>query len=126
LGKRAGDVLEEPGAIPCVDRDLDEEAGGSASFPLDVREALRLARERAHDGTILPVHGDAAPHRDVPDDGVAWTRRAALREPDEHVLHADDVDADAIARYRLATRRLCRQDWRGGDLVGLEPLNHLV
>ena len=101
LGERARDVLEEPRAIPRVDGDLDEEPGGCASLPLDRGEALGVALERAHVGTVLPVHGDAATHRDVADDLVARDRRAALREADEHVLDADDVDADAIARDRL-------------------------
>jgi hypothetical protein len=123
----SANVREQTRAIPGVDRDLDEEAGRRSPLPLDVSEPLRVALQRAHVRTVLAVHRDAATHRDVADDRVAGHGRAALREPHEHVLDTRHVDADAVARHRLARAlRLRRDDRLGGDLVGLEPLDDLV
>ena len=62
---------------------------------VDRREPLRVPPQRLHVRAVLAVDRDALAERDVADDRVARHRRAALREPDEHV------------RRRPARRRPC-------------------
>src|SRR5213075_1794947 len=70
---------------------------------------------------------DPLPERDVADDLVNRYRRAALREPDEHVLDADDVDAVRVAREGIPCLRLLPRDrLLLGDLLDLQALQHLV
>jgi hypothetical protein len=73
------------------------------------------------------VDRDAAAKRDVSLDLVARNGRAALRKPDEDVLDARDDDAERRPRDDpLARGRLCRDHRFLGDVVDLEPLEHLV
>jgi hypothetical protein len=51
---------------------------------------------------------------------------AALREPDEHVVDADHVDAVAVAAGGLARPRLLDRHLLLGDLADLELLEDLV
>ena len=70
---------------------------------------------------------DALPHRDVADDLVARERRAALGEPDEHVVDAAHGDPQVLARDRMTgPRRLERNGLLLGHLIGLQALDHLV
>ena len=83
--------------------------------------------QRLHVRAVAAVDRDPLAERDVADDRVARHRRAALREPDEHVLDALDDDADLGARDGAARLRRLRDDRRLlGDLVGLQALDHLV
>ena len=128
LGERPRDVLEQPRAVPGVDRDLHPEALRRAALPLDRREPLRVPHQRAHVRTVVAVDGDALAERDVADDLVAGHRRAALRDPHEDVLDADDVDAVRVAGERVAGARLLARRDRlfVGDILRLQSLQHLA
>ena len=92
-----------------------------------VGEALGVPLQRLHVRAVVAVDRDPLAERDVADDLVAGHRRAALREPDEHVLDALDDDPAALARDRAARLRpLARQRLLLGDLLGLQALEHLV
>ena len=70
---------------------------------------------------------DSLAERDVADDLVAGNGRAALRQPDEHVLDSVHVDAVVLAADRVPRlRRLERDGLLLGDLAGLQALQHLV
>src|SRR5262249_7092838 len=127
LGEGARDVLEQPRAIPRVDRDLHPEALRSAAVPADGGEPLRVARERLHVRAVATMDGDALAHRDVADDLVARTRRAALRQPHEDVVDAVHVDPVVLATDRmLRARRLERDGLFLGGLLRLQALQYLV
>src|SRR5579864_704023 len=128
LGERPGDVLEQPRPVPRIDRDLHAEALRGRTVPLDRREPLRIAHQRADVRAVAAVHRDPLAERDVADDLVAGHRCAALRQANENVLDADDVDAVRIARDRIPRARLlAREDsLLLRDLLDLQPLEHLV
>src|SRR5215212_4965207 len=127
LGERPRDVLEQPRAVPRVDRDLHPEALRRAAVPGDVREALRVPLQRLHVRAVLAVDRDALPERDVADDLVAGERRAALRQPDEHVVDPANGDAEVLAQGRVPRlRRLERDRLLLRDLLRLQALDHLV
>ena len=116
------------GAVERVDRDLDAEAARRrAGFPLDRREPLRIPHQRLRVRAVLAVDRDPAAERDVAEDRVARHRRAALRQPDEDVVDPLHLDPEALAGDgRAGPRRLQRDDRLLGDLLGLQPLEHLV
>src|SRR4051812_24555259 len=92
LGEGSREILEQAGAIPGVDLELDPVGGRVVALPLDLGEALGRALERAHVLAVLAVDRDAAPQRHVPDDRIARHRPAALGQPDHHVVDALDLD----------------------------------
>src|SRR5205085_589146 len=114
--------------IPRVDGELDAEPTLDGSvLPLHRRETLRLPAQRLHVRTVVAVDRDPLAERDVTDDLVAGYRSAALREPDENVRDAVHLDADLAARHRLLRLRRARRDRLFlGDLLDLQPLDHLV
>ena len=127
LGEGPRNVFEEPRTIPRVDRDLDAEALRRAAVPAHRREALGVAAQRPDVGAVLPMDRDPLAQRDVADDLVARNRRAALREADEHVLDAFDVDPELGAPDCLRrARRLERDGVLFRDLRRLQPLDDLV
>src|SRR4029079_16043462 len=128
LGERPGDVLEQPGAIPAVDGDLDAEAGRRrVALPLDRREALGVPHQRLDVGAVGAMDRDPATERDVAPDLVARHRCAALREPYEDVVDAGDDDTERVpADDALAGRRLRLDDGLVRDVVDLETLLDLV
>ena len=98
-----------------------------AAVPAHRREALGVAAQRPDVRAVLPVDRDPLAERDVADDLVARHRRAALREPDEHVLDAFDVDPELGAPDCLRrARRLERDGVLFRDLCRLQALDDLV
>ena len=95
LGERAREVLEQPGAVPGVDLQLDAEGGLVVALPRDLGEALGVLLQRRDVLAVLAVDRDAAAERDVADDLVAGHRPAALGQPHHHVVDALDLDAVA-------------------------------
>ena len=85
-----------------------------------------LRHQRAHVRAVAAVDRDPLAERDVADDVVARNRCAALREPDEHVLDADHVDAVAVAAAASRARGFLRGTSLLGDLADLELLEDLV
>ena len=90
--KVAREVLEQAGAIPGVDLELDPVGRRVVALPGDVGEPLRRLLQRGHVPAVLAVDRDPAPERDVADDLVAGNRAAALGEAHHHVLDALDLD----------------------------------
>src|SRR5262249_53773619 len=108
--------------------DLDAEAArGGDAVPRHLREPLGVALQRLDVGAVLTVDRDSLPEGDVADDLVARERRAALREPDEDVVHAADRDSDVVTGGRVALpRRLERNGLLLDGLLRLQPLDDLV
>jgi len=86
-----------------------------------------LPHQRLHVRAIAAVHRDPLAERDVAHDRVTRHRGAAFGEPHQHVLdplhdHAELGARDGVARLGSLgdDRRLL------DDLIGLEPLDHLV
>src|SRR5206468_1095783 len=103
------------------------EALRRTAVPVDRGEALRLARECLDVRAVAAVDRDSLAEGDVADDLVAGHRRAALCEPDEHLLDPVHVDAVVLADDRvLRARRLPWHRLLFGYLLGLEALQHLV
>ena len=103
LGEGPREVLEQAGAVPGVDLELDPVGGLVVAVPADVDEPLRRLLQGATLLAVLAVDRDPAAERDVADDLVAGHRAAALGEPDRDVVDALDLDPE-VGRLLGAAR----------------------
>src|ERR671921_57881 len=128
-----GDVFEEVHTIQCLDKDLDRKKRPSPLHPLDLDEAIRVARLQSP-SVRAPrrVHHDAASQRDVPHNVIAghWAATAGQTRQNPARTH------DPYPRLRVGPTlgvwqgqgRKCRgtRSVRLLFLLGLDLLDHAV
>src|SRR5581483_9604408 len=133
LGEGPRHVLEQAVTVPAVDLDLNPEGGVRIAIPGNRSEAVGVFLEHDDVRTIVPMDGDAAPKRDIADDGVSGYRAAALRQSQRNLVYSLDRDSVA-ARGRRCPRaaapglhQVVSRGWlRGGGVTLLEALHKLV
>ena len=118
FAERIGHVAQQLGTVERHHFNARAEHGaGLIAIPLDVDQARRLLGHQALGvGAVRSVYRHTATAGDEADDVVARHRRAATRQPHQHIIQTLDVNTGVVAR---PTRATTAGQHHGGGLFGV-------
>ena len=92
IGKNRRDLVQQAGAIVCMNYQFYRERGRRRAFPGHIDLALRLIEQVLHIGAELGVYGHAFAAGHVAHDGLSANRIAALGAINHQIVHPAHLD----------------------------------